>query len=195
MYASIIEVCTDGGDASGMSRCWFPTRTKGFVAAGLRRKASSRSTMRFAAPAETRIALVAGLRERRGRGLAEDQASHADRFQFRASARREFVQEVRVLVLGEQAEEHPARERERRRLTVPAVLEQSTDRGDRADPLMRVGAAGRHREDQLPPRAVRTLRERERERGRVREGEHREQLRRRERPARHLCNGAILYWY
>src|SRR5215471_12100748 len=75
--------------------------------------------------AKARISLVSGLGERCGRGLSQDGASTAGRVFIAALGHGELEEEIWIVVFREKSKEHSARVHQRRRITIPPVLEQA----------------------------------------------------------------------
>jgi hypothetical protein len=115
---------------------------------GWRRKVPMRSRMRLAAP-----------RQRRRRRFPQDLSAALDQVDVGAGLFCQLEEECRVVVLGEQPPEQAAGGGERRRIRVPAQLEQPPIR--RNGPHGRRGAkhGARHRQRPVPPGAIRVLME------------------------------------
>ena len=118
--------------------------------------------------AEARIGFVARLRQRGGGGLTQDLPIVRRDVLVELRLGRELEQERRIGVFGEQAEQQTPRCDHRRRILVPAVLEQAAQRVDRADTGDASPDAGRGSEHRGVPCAFLRLRHRELHRRRVR---------------------------
>jgi len=112
---------------------------------------------------------------------------------LRAQPRGQLEEQLRIVVLGEEPEEHASRVEDRRRVLVPAVLEQAPHGVNRADSLEVVGTGRRRLEHRVVPDAVRGLRERELDRRPERVWQELKALRYRRAKPRYVYDGAILY--
>ena len=94
--------------------------------------------------AKSRIAFVAGLRER-GRGRLAKNGARAARHVFVGRVfPAELEQKIGIVVFGEKSEQHAARVGKWRRVFVPPVLEQASNGVDRSDAFEVLGAGGRN---------------------------------------------------
>lgn len=138
---------------------------------------------------ESGIELVPRLGESARRCFTENGAPPARHILvFRFS--RELEQERRIFVLGQQPKQEPAYARERRRLTIPPVLEQPPYGVDRSDAFQRV--AFTEPEHRWAPLAVGALAEREADCRKISVRERGDWIGRGPRESRNVGYGAIL---
>src|SRR5258708_34229035 len=101
--------------------------------------------------AESRIALVSGVSERRRRCLAQNPSRTFAEILVFGGLPSELEQVVRIVVLGEHSKKDSTGSDEWRGILVPSVLEQSAHGHDGANALEMLRPAGRDREHRLIP--------------------------------------------
>ena len=127
--------------------------------------------MRRGGAAQSRVVLVAGMREGCRSRLANDRPRAPKQIVIRRLLAGELEQEIPVVVFGEQSEQHASGVHERRRVAVPPVFEQAAHGGDRSKSLEVLGSLRGKRQHRLVPRAFVALQKRQGQRWTVRQGQ------------------------
>jgi hypothetical protein len=107
-------------------------------------------------PAQSRVSLVAGLRQRGGSGFTQQRAATLARVLVHAGLAK-LEEERRIVILREQPEEDTPRVQERWRILVPPVFHEPAHGRNRPDTLERIALPLWHRKHPAGPRAVRRL--------------------------------------